>query len=342
MKAVVCRRFGPPENLVVEEVPRRKLGAGQVRIAVHAAGVNFSDVLMIQGLDEFKPPVPFIPGSEVAGEVIETTPDVDALRIGDRVMATLPTGGYADEAVIAAHSCIVLPRRMNYVTAAGFSTTYGMSFYALVQRADLKSGDLLLVHGAAGGAGGAALDIGRNLGAKLIATGSHDHELERVAQHAGVRHVLNHRTDPNWTQRVKELTLAQGVDVIFDPYGGALLEQSLGCVAWDGRVLLVGFAGSDIPRIAPKLVRQKSATLLGVYWSAWLARNHKKNRQNFETMFRWYGGGKLKPPVSHTFPLAQAKYALRASMHGQALGKCVLLTAPARIPPGAAGRRALG
>jgi NADPH2:quinone reductase len=326
MKALLCKAFGPPESLVLEELPSKALVSGQVRIAVHAAGVNFPDVLIIQGKYQFKPPFPFAPGSEVAGEVVETAPDVNSPRRGDRVMAMLHSGGYADEVVCPATACMTLPASMDYETAAGFTMTYGTSYYALVQRAAIQPGELLLVHGAAGGVGTAALDIGRNLGAKLIATGGNDRKLERIAEHYGVDHVINYRTTPNWRDKVKELTLARGADVIYDAVGGDILENSLRCAAWNGRVLVIGFAGGEIPRVPANLVLLKNASLVGVFWGAWLAREPEVNRKNFATMFAWYEARKLKPIVSHTFPLAQAKDALYAIINREVVGKCVITT----------------
>jgi len=334
MKAVLCRAFGPPESLVLEEIPSKSLGAGQVRIAVHAAGVNFPDLLMVQGKYPFKPPFPFAPGSEVAGEVVEVAPDVRSPKLGDRVLAMLGLGGFADEVVTAAQTCMVLPKRMDYVTAAGFSMSYGTSYYALVQRGQLQSGEVLLVHGASGGVGTAALDIGRQLGARSIATGGSDEKLQQVAQHYGVEHVINYRTQPRWLDRVKELTLAQGADVIFDAVGGELLEDSLRCVAWNGRVLVIGSAGGEIPRVPANLVLVRNSALVGVYWGAWVSREREANRQNFATLFEWYEAGKLKPIVSHTVPLARAKDALNALAQRQIVGKCVITTGRSPVPQG--------
>lgn len=326
MKAMLCKAFGPPESLVLEEIPSKPLAAGQVRIHVRAAGVNFPDVLMIQGKYQFKPPFPFAPGSEVAGEVIETAPDVESPKRSDRVMAMVGSGGFADEALAPASACMVLPASMDYVTAAGFSMTYGTGYYALAQRAVLMPGEVLLVHGASGGVGTAALDIGRNLGARLIATGGSDEKLERVARHYDVEHVLNYRTYPNWKDRVKELTMAEGANVIFDPIGGEMLENSLRCVSWNGRVLVIGFASGEIPRVPANLVLLKGASLVGVFWGAWLERERDVNRKNFATMFAWHEAGKLKPIVSHTFPLARAKDALYAIINREVVGKCVITT----------------
>jgi NADPH:quinone reductase len=326
MKVMHCTAFGPPEGLVLQEVPSKRLGTGQVRIAVHAAGVNFPDVLMIQGKYQFKPPFPFAPGSEVAGEVVEVSPEVRSPKVGDRVMTTVGFGGFADEVVAAASGCKVLPSRMDYVTAAGFSMTYGTSYYALVQRGHLKAGEVLLVHGASGGVGTAALDIGRNLKARLIATGGSDEKLQRIAQRYGVEHVINYRTQPNWKDKIKELTLAAGADVVYDAVGGDVLENSIRCSAWDGRVLVIGFAGGEIPKVPANLLLLKNASLIGVFWGAWIAREPEQNRANFATLFEWYEAGQLAPLVSHTFPLAEAASALNALIQRQVVGKCVITT----------------
>jgi NADPH2:quinone reductase len=310
--------------LVLEEVPAAALSSGQVRIAVHAAGVNFPDVLMIQGKYQFKPPFPFAPGAEVAGEVLEAAPDVTSVRVGDRVMAMVGAGGFADEAVGAAVACMHLPKSMDYVTAAGFSMTYGTSYYGLVQRGGLKAGEVLLIHGAAGGVGTAAVDIGRNLGAKIIATGGSDEKLARISEHFKFEHVLNYKTEPKWRDKVKELTGGRGPDVVYDSVGADVLEQSLRCVNWNGRILVIGFAGGDIPKIPANLILLKSASLIGVFWGAWLGREPDVNRQNFAQMFEWYEAGKLSPIVSHTFPLERAADALYALINREVVGKCVI------------------
>jgi NADPH2:quinone reductase len=212
--------------------------------------------------------------------------------------------------------------------------TYGTSYYALVQRANLQAGEVLLVHGASGGVGTAALDIGRNLGARMIATGGSDEKLERVAQRYGVEHVINYKTTPKWHDKVKELTLASGADVTYDAVGAETLESSVRCAAWNGRVLVIGFAGGEIPKIPANLVLLKNASLVGVFWGAWVAREREQNRKNFATMFEWYEAGKLQPIVSHTFPLAKAKEALETIIQRQVVGKCVITTGRSPVPQG--------
>jgi NADPH2:quinone reductase len=288
--------------------------------------VNFPDVLMIQGKYQFKPPFPFAPGSEVAGEVIEVAPDVTSPKRGERVLAMIGSGGFADEAVAAAAACMVLPEAMDYATASGFSMTYGTSAYALLQRAVIQPGEVLLVHGAAGGVGTAAIDISRNLGARVIATGGSDEKLAKIQKHYGIEHVLNYRSDPAWKDKVKELTGGKGADVVYDAVGGDVLEASLRCTNWNGRVLVIGFAGGEIPKIPANLVLLKNCSLVGVFWGAWLAREPQVNRANFQKMFEWYAAGKLSPLVSHKIPLAQAKDALNAIIQREVVGKCVITT----------------
>jgi NADPH:quinone reductase len=326
MKAMLCKAFGPVDSLSYEDVSSKPLGPGQVRIGIHAAGVNFPDVLMVQGKYQFKPPFPFAPGSEVAGVVLEVAPDVSSPKPGDRVIAMVGSGGFAEEAVAAAAACMPIPANMDYATAAGFSMTYGTSAYALWQRANLAAGEVLLVHGAAGGVGTAAIDIARNLGAKIIATGGSDDKLARLTKHYGVEHVINYKTDPNWKDKVKELTQGKGADVVYDAVGGDVLETSLRCVNWNGRVLVIGFAGGDIPKIPANLVLLKNCSLVGVFWGAWVARDPSENRKNFAKLFAMYEAGKLAPIVSHSFPLERAKDALHAIVNREVVGKAVITT----------------
>lgn len=326
MKALLCKAFGPVDSLSYEDAPSKPLGPGQVRIGIHAAGVNFPDVLMVQGKYQFKPPFPFAPGSEVAGEVLEVAPDVSSPKPGDRVIAMIGSGGFAEEAIAVAAACMPIPANMDYATAAGFSMTYGTSAYALWQRANLSAGEVLLVHGAAGGVGTAAIDIARNLGAKIIATGGSDDKLARLTEHYGVEHVVNYKTEPNWKDRVKELTQGKGADVIYDAVGGDVLEASLRCVNWNGRVLVIGFAAGDIPKIPANLVLLKNCSLVGVFWGAWVAREPGENRKNFAKLFALYEAGKLAPIVSHSFPLERAKDALHAIVNREVVGKAVITT----------------
>ena len=326
MRAVICEEYGPPERLVMTELPSPTCGAGQVKIAVHACGVNFPDTLIIQNKYQFKPPLPFAPGGEVAGEIIEVGPNVRNVAVGDRVIAMVGWGGYADELVAEAATVMPIPAGMSYVVAAGFTMVYGTSHYALKQRAELRAGETLLVLGAAGGVGLSAVELGKLMGARVIAAASTDEKLALCKEY-GADEVLNYSKE-SIKDRTKALTGGAGADVIYDAVGGDVLEKSLRCVAWDGRVLVIGFASGEIPKLAANLVLLKNAALVGVFWGAWVSRARESNRANFETMFQWYNEGKLKPIVSHTFPLTQAKDALYAIVQRQVVGKCVIITKP--------------
>ncbi|MET0387098.1 MAG: NADPH:quinone oxidoreductase family protein [Polyangiales bacterium] len=320
----LSRALHSREGLIFQEVPSKSLGPSEVRIAVHAAGVNYPDVLQLHGRSSSSPALPYVPGSEISGEVIETASDVTSPRVGDRVMALVGLGGYASEVVTAADSCIVLPSQMDYVTAAGFLVSYGTAYYALVQRAQLRSGEILLVHNAASELGSAALDIGRNLGGRPIAIEDSDERLQRVADRFHVGQLINSRAQPRWMDRVKELTLAGGADVIYDSIVNDTIEGSVRCVAWGGRVLVLGSTGDTAPRVAANLLLRRNAALVGTYWHEWVGRDRARNQQNFTEMFAWFELGRLQPVVAHTAPLNRAKEVLEALSQRQIVGKCVL------------------
>ena len=246
MRAVLCKAFGPPEALVVEDVPSPKPAAGQVRIAVRAAGVNFADTLVIEGKYQEKPPFPFTPGAEFSGDVVELGPGVQGLRVGDRVMGTSSIGAFAEELVAPADAVMKISDRMGYEAAAGFPIVYGTSHGALDWKARLQKGEWLLVHGAAGGVGLTAVEIGKAMGATVIATASSPEKLE-VARAHGADHVVDY-TKENFRDRVKELTRGKGVDVVYDPVGGDVFDQSLRCIAWGGRLVVIGFAAGKSSR----------------------------------------------------------------------------------------------
>ena len=327
MKAVVCKQFGPPEGLVVEETAAPSPGPHDLRIGVHAAGVNFPDVLIVKGEYQIKPSLPFTPGAEVSGEVLEIGSRVTGFAVGDRVMAMTLTGGYAEELVVDASRAMKLPPHMDHVTAAGFMMTYGTSYHALVQRARLAPGETLLVHGATGGVGTSAIEIGKRLGARIIATGGSDEKLARIQQLYAPLDVINTRKNPAWKERVKELTGGRGADVIYDPVGGEIMEQSLRAIAWDGRLLVIGFASGVIPKLPANLVLLKSCSVVGVFWGAFVARDPELNADNFRQLFAWYEAGELAPYVSRTYPLEQASEALLAIVRREIVGKAVITTA---------------
>lgn len=323
---MLCKAYGPPESLVWEEIDPPALDDGGVRIRVRAAGVNFPDLLIIEGKYQFKPDMPFAPGAEVAGEVVEVGVAVTRFAPGDRVIGMTRWNGYAEEAVVPEARCLGLPAGMSFEIGAGFPMTYGTSYHALVQRGRLRAGETLLVHGASGGVGTAAVEIGGCLGARVIASGGSDDKLRAVAERYGVADVVNYRTDPAWKDRVKALTGGAGADVIYDPVGGEVFEQSLRCINWEGRLLVVGFAGGAIPGVRANLVLLKGCQIVGVFWGAFVRRDPEANRANFDQLFAWFEAGRLRPLVSRTLPLGRAPEALGLLARREVVGKIVLTT----------------
>jgi NADPH2:quinone reductase len=324
MKALLCKAFGPPGSLAVEEVADvRKPGAGEVKLAVHASGLNFADTLMISGKYQEKPPMPFSPGMECAGVVMEVGEGVAGLAPGDRVMALPGHGGMAEQVIASSDRVFVIPGSMTFEQAAGFPVTYGTAYYALVDRAQLKAGETLLVHGAAGGAGSVAVEMGKLLGATVIATAGSD-EKAAAAKRLGADHAINYST-----QSVKDAVKAlagDGADVVFDPVGGDVFDQSLRCIAADGRILVIGFASGRIPSVPANLLLVKNISVVGVYWGGFTKRDPLKNRANFETMLRWIEEGKLRPPATTNYPLDRAAEAMNALLERKSTGKLVITT----------------
>jgi NADPH2:quinone reductase len=323
MKAVLCKEYGPPSKLVLEEIPSEPVGPGQVKIRVRAAGVNFPDVLIIKGEYQFKPTPPFSPGAEIAGDVLAVGDGVSAFSPGDRVIGMCGWNGFREEVVIGAERCLTMPPSMGYDTGAAFSMTYGTSYHALVQRGRLAAGESLLILGASGGVGTAAIEIGKALGASIIAAGGSDAKLATLKELYAVDHVLNYTTG-SLKDQMKTITGGAGANVIYDAVGGDLFEQSLRSIAWDGRLLVVGFAGGTIPQAKANLVLLKGCAIVGVFWGAFTAREPETNRQNFKQLFSWFEEGKLKPSISHRFPLAQAADALEAIVRREVVGKAIL------------------
>jgi len=324
MKAVLCKEYGLPENLVVEEVESLKPGRGQAVIAVKACGVNFPDTLIIQGKYQFKPSPPFSPGSEVSGTVKKVGEGVEHLKVGDRVIAFTSWGGFAEEVVAEAAKLITIPNEISFATAASFTLVYGTSYHALKDRAQLKPGETLLVLGAAGGVGLATVELGKLMGAHVIAAASSDEKLE-VCRQYGADEVINYATE-DLKEQVKQLTAGRGVDVVFDPVGGNYSEAALRGMAWGGRYLVVGFAAGDIPRIPLNLPLLKGCAIVGVFWGAFTEHNPKGNQQNFQDLITWLVGGELKPYISATYPLEHAADALNDMLQRKVTGKVVLLT----------------
>lgn len=325
MKAILCRGWGGPEDLSLEEVAPAKLGPGQVRIRVRACGINFADTLVIAGKYQVKPPFPFSPGIEIAGDIVEIGADVRGLQAGQRVCAFLRAcGGYAEEVVADAAAAIPIPDRMDYVTAAAFPVAYGTSHLALTHRGDLKPGETLLVLGAAGGVGLTAVEIGKALGARVIAAAGGPEKLA-VARAHGADELIDYTTE-SIRDRVRELTGGRGADVVYDPVGGDAFDQALRAVNWEARMLVIGFAAGRIQSVPANLILVKNISVVGVVWGAQGERDPALVSGYLAELLRWWEEGKLKPLVSKTFPLAEAGAAMQALLSRRYPGRIVLTT----------------
>jgi NADPH2:quinone reductase len=324
MKALLCKAHGAPSTLVVEDVDPPECGPHAVRIAVHAAGVNFPDVLIIQGKYQFQPPLPFAPGGEVSGEIVEVGTKVEGFSVGDRVLGLTGWSGFAEEAVVPADKCFRIPEAMPWDVAAAFGMTYGTSVHALVQRGRLQAGETLLVHGATGGVGTAAIEIGKCLGATIIATSGRAEKLARLQEIYGIEHAIDTSAEPSLKDAIKKITRGRGVDVIYDAVGGENFEPLLRSLAWDGRLLVVGFASGTIPSAKANLMLLKGSSVVGVFWGAFATREAKANRENFARLFSWWEEGRLRPLVSQHFPLEHGGAAIQALMDRTVLGKAVI------------------
>ncbi|HZD21229.1 MAG TPA: NADPH:quinone oxidoreductase family protein [Burkholderiales bacterium] len=324
MKAVLCKQYGPPESLTIEELPSPKAGAGEVVVSVKAASVNFPDVLIIQNKYQFKPPLPFSPGSELAGVIKEVGPGVSGWKAGDRVIAFTTYGAFAEEVKTEATRLLPLPTGMDFVHGAAFLLTYGTSEHALRDRGGLKAGESLLVLGAAGGVGLAAIEIGKALGARVIAGASSEAKLAVCREH-GADATINY-TSEDLRKRVQALTEARGVDVVYDPVGGAYTEAAFRSLAWRGRLLVVGFAAGEIPKLPLNLPLLKGAAAVGVFWGDFARREPQAFAASVQQLGQWYSEGRLRPHVSQTLPLEKAAEALRLLASREAKGKIVLTT----------------
>jgi NADPH2:quinone reductase len=323
MKAILCKNYGPPDSLVVEEVADLTPGPNQVLIETRAIGVNFPDTLIIQNLYQFKPPLPFSPGSECAGVVKAVGAGVTHLKPGQRVAAFTTWGSYAQQVLAEAGKTMVLPDALAFDTAAAFTLAYGTSYHALKDRAALRAGETLLVLGAAGGVGLAAVEIGKALGARVIAAASSANKLEVCRRH-GADEVINYDSE-NLRERIKELTKGNGVDVVYDPVGGPYSEPALRSVAWRGRFLVVGFANGAIPSIALNLTLLKGLSVVGVFWGDFARREPANAAQDLKEMMALLDAGKLKPLVSARYPFERVAEALNSVIARKAVGKIVLV-----------------
>jgi NADPH2:quinone reductase len=323
MKAVLCKQWGLPETLVVEDVPSPVAGPGEVLIEVHAAGVNFPDTLIIQKKYQFQPELPFSPGGEVAGVVKAVGEGVKTCKPGDRVIGSNTWGGYAQEIAVKAERVVPIPEGMDFVTASAYVLAYGTSLHALKDRAKLAAGETMLVLGAAGGVGIAAVEIGKSMGARVIAAASSEDKLALCREHGADETIDYAREDLR--ERIKALTGGKGPDVIYDPVGGQYSEPAFRSINWEGRHLVVGFAAGDIPKLPLNLMLLKSASLVGVFWGAFLQRDQAVTRQHMRDLFELYQSGKVKPPVTQTYTLEQAAQALRDVMERRVKGKVAIL-----------------
>jgi NADPH2:quinone reductase len=322
MKAVLCKQFGPPDSLVLETLESPRAGAGEVVLSVKAASVNFPDVLIIQNKYQFKPPLPFSPGSELAGVVKEVGAGVQGWRTGDRVMAFTTYGAFAEEVKTEASRLLPLPQNMDFVTGASFVLTYATTDHALRDRGALAAGETLLVLGAAGGVGLAAIEVGKALRARVIACASSEDKLTVCRSH-GADATINYATE-DLRERIKALTAGHGPDVIYDPVGGPYSEPAFRSIAWRGRHLVVGFAAGEIPKLPLNLALLKGASVVGVFWGDFARREPARFAESVKQLTKWYAEGRLKPHVSQTFPLEKAAEALKAMAARQVKGKVVL------------------
>jgi NADPH:quinone reductase len=322
MRAVLCKEFSGPDKLVVEEVPAPALREGAVRLEIHAAGINFADLLLVAGQYQEKPPLPFIPGAEAGGVITEVGAGVSNFKAGDRVMALTGTGAFAEEAVVDAGRVFTIPSTMDFASAAGFPVTYGTSHGAFDWRAHLKPGEWLLVLGAAGGVGLTAVEIGKAMGAQVIACAGGPEKLAVAGSH-GADHLIDYSRE-DIRARVKEITGGHGADVVYDPVGGDAFDAGLRSIAWGGRMIVIGFASGRIPQIPANIALVKNIDIIGFYWGSHQSRKPELIRQSFAQLFRWFEEGKLKPHISEKVELKDAARALELLRQRKSTGKVVL------------------
>jgi NADPH:quinone reductase len=323
MKAVLCKAWGPPEDLVVEEVQSRTPGAGEVLIRVRASGVNFPDVLIVQKKYQIQPALPFTPGAEVAGDVMAMGEGVKHVKVGDKVVSFCGVGGFAEEVIAPAAVTMPIPPGMPYELAAAFTLTYCTSWHAVKDRAQLKAGETMLVLGAAGGVGLAAIEIAKVLGARVIAAASSAEKLAVCKAH-GADELINYETQ-DLREAIKAATNGKGPDVVYDPVGGKYAEPAFRSIAWRGRYLVVGFANGDIPALPWNLALLKGASLVGVFWGDFAKREPAANAGAIAEMMGWMKDGKIKPLISKTYSLEDTKQALIDLRERRATGKLVVL-----------------
>jgi NADPH:quinone reductase len=321
-KAVVCRELGPPERLHLEAFASAPLAQGEVRVVIHAAGINFPDILMAAGEYQLKPELPFTPGMEAAGKVSEVADGVIGVAVSDLVIVKMRHGAYADEAVVVPSQVTPLPSTFDYAEGATFLAAHGTAYHALIDRGQIRPNEVLLVHGAGGGVGLAAVEIGKMLGATVIAAASSEDKLA-VAQARGADHLVLYGREP-FRDAVKRITDGRGADVVFDPVGGEVFESSLRCIAWGARVLVIGFTGG-IGLARTNLLLIKGASVLGVRAGEAVRRNPASGTARIKALLEWAEAGKIRPHISHRLPLENYAQAMRLLIDRKAIGRVALM-----------------
>ena len=321
MRALVCKAFGSTDDLVIEELDDPIAGAGEVLVDIKAAGLNFPDILVIAGQYQLKTPPPFVPGNEAAGVIAAVGEGVTRFSVGDKVVVMLRGGAFAEKCAVDQNLVFPLPEQLDFAQGAGFSITYCTSYHALKQSANLKNGETLLVLGAAGGVGTTAVEIGKAMGARVIAAAS-DNEKLSFAKSIGADELINY-SDASLNDAVKELTDGAGADVVYDPVGGELAQQALRATAWHGRYLVVGFASGEIPKFPANLPLLKEASIIGVWWGTWSAKNPRDQMKNVQEMSEMITEGRLNPKVTVEYSLDQFKEAFRSISERKVKGKIV-------------------
>ena len=330
MKALQCVELAGPEKLVFSEVDDPKPGSGQVLLEIKAASVNFPDVLMIQGLYQNQPPMPFIPGAECSGVISEIGEGVDSCSVGDHVFVMAGTGCFAEKLVVEASSVTLIPKAMDFPVAAALPMTYGTSLYSLKQRANLQPGETLLVLGAAGGVGLSAVEIGKAMGARVIAAASSEEKIKICLKHGADEAFvypsgdLDREQQKELSNKIKELTGGLGANVVYDPVGGSFSEPALRAMAWEGRFLVIGFAAGEIPKLPLNLALLKNCQIVGVFWGAWTLMFPAEHEKNLQELFDLHADGKINPEISDRFSLEESAAAIAHLKDRKAKGKVII------------------
>ena len=322
MRALVCKAYGSTDDLRIEDYDDPVASDGQVIVDIQAAGINFPDILVVAGQYQDKTPPPFVPGNEAAGIISAVGENVSAYAVGDKVIAAVRGGAFAEKCVADTRVVMPLPAELDFEQGAAYAVTYGTSYHALKQSTELKAGETLLVLGAAGGVGSAAVEIGKAMGARVIAAASSDKKLA-FAKELGADELINY-SEQSLRDAVKALTDGAGVDVVYDPVGGEIAQQALRSLAWHGRYLVVGFAAGDIPQFPANIALLKEASIIGVWWGTWLAKTPQGQLQNIRELGELLRSGSLRPRVTESYDFDDFKQAFRALSERRAVGKVVL------------------